>query len=163
MRTYFILVALVLAGCGKDEPVPLSPSQMQYIGAWQFLSEERSENRLKINNVSLTIYENSTATYRECKVSRTIAKERGGSSSSSSKKVELPDAIITEFTEESINLQQDIGFMNLDYELEINAAPYQHDGKWYLEIENTKLEKLPGDLAGAATGWYCPESEKKDD
>ena len=42
---------LVLIGCGKNEPVKLTESDQKYIGVWQFLFQEKTENRLEIKNI----------------------------------------------------------------------------------------------------------------
>ncbi|MDH3376253.1 MAG: hypothetical protein OER87_00970 [Gammaproteobacteria bacterium] len=50
-----------------------------------------------------------------------------------------------------------IGPIYINYDLAITKAPYLENGHWYMEIDNTLLEKLEGSETSMQTSWECPK------
>ena len=164
LRYTFLLVFVFLIGCSKSEPIKFTESQGQYIGVWQFLYESRTESGFDIKNILLKINADSTAVFRQCIVSRTVSEK---STSSSMRKVSMPNAIIVGLADNEITLEQGVDFLsigaiNLNYDLEITKAPYLENGHWYMGIDNTLLRKLEGSKISTQTEWVCPETDEED-
>lgn len=166
MKRLLILMVLgTLVGCGKDEPVQLTESQARYVGVWQHVYESETETSLDIDNMLLVIDPDSAATFRQCFISKTFT---ANSSRSSSRRISIPDAYVSEISADEITLEQeaDMGFLGsfgLSYDLEIEKDPYADNGRIYMVVEETVLKKLEGDEIGTLTGWVCPEDEDDDD
>jgi hypothetical protein len=164
LRYALLLVFVFLLGCNKSEPIKFTESQGQYIGVWQFLYESRTESGFDIKNILLEINADSTAVYRQCIVSKTVSEK---STSSSMRKVSMPNAIIVGLADNEITLEQGedflpIGVINMNYDLEITKGPYLENGHWYMGIDNTLLKKLEGSEISTQTEWECPETDEED-
>ena len=71
---------------------------------------------------------------------------------------------IIELTNSEITLEQEAEFLSIgsvfiSYDLAITKVPYQENGRWYMEIENTLLEKLEDSETSTQTTWECPKTD----
>ena len=160
MKLSMLFIIVLLSSCGKNEPIQITESQQQYVGVWQYLYESKTENSLDVKNILLAIYSDSTAVYRQCIVSKTeTVGENSSSSSRSANNVSLPTAYITALTKSKITLEQEVGPVSFDYDITINKVPYVENGRWFIDIEDTKLTKLEGSEIDELTSWECPETD----
>lgn len=165
LKNLLLVVVVLLMGCSKGEPVKITDSQRQYIGAWQYLHEAETKSTLAIHNVLLEIRPDATALYRKCVVTRSAAKGNYVSSRyNKTSKITYPSAIVTGLTDKAVSLEQELGYLHLKQELEINKVPYTKQGRRYLEIDGVRLKKLEGREIDQLTRWQCPDDdEHKDD
>lgn len=159
-HSLLLLVLLSLLGCSKNEPVIINGEKLAYVGTWVYQYREASDTSLEINNMLLTINANATAQYSMCYAKKSWS-ENGGSTRRSSKSVSLPNARISKFDENQITLEQGLGFIDIDYDLVINQAPFQQNGEWYLKIENTRLKKLSEEALTNFALWTCEEASNE--
>ena len=162
MKYSFLLIFVFLIGCSKSEPIKFTKSLNQYVGVWQILYKLQTKNSLDIRNILLVINADSTAVYRQCIISKTVSEN--SSSSSSVRNVSILNAMIIGLTNNEITLELEtenlfIGTIFFDYDLAITKVPYLENGRWYMEIDNTLLEKLDSDEISTKTTWECPKMD----
>ena len=171
-RVIFIIVkypviaifVFLLAGCGNDAPVQLKNSERQFIGAWHYFYEKKSSNSLEYQNVLLMIKPDSHVAYMKCIVhyKLEIGENHNITSKSSNRtRVNLPNAIVTELTQKQLTLQQKALIFHIHYQLDINKAPYQQGGNWYLGVDNLVLKKITPAMFDKLN-WICPDPDKTD-
>ena len=163
LRYSLLLVCVFLTGCSKSEPIKFTDSQKQYIGVWLFLYESKTNASVDIKNILLVINADSSAVYKQCIVSKTVKEN---STNSSIRNVSIPNAKIVGLVNSEITLAQESEFLHMgaisfNYDLEITKAPYLENGRWYMGIENTLLEKLEGSGTGPQPEWDCPEIDEE--
>lgn len=161
MRILILSLLVLLSACSKDEPITFTESQQALIGVWQFRYESITDTSLDVKIVLLAINADSSATYRQCIVSKSV---NGRTTRSSSRIVSMPDAKVIGLDDNEINLeQQALGFIHVEHDVEITTDPYEENGRWYLGINGTLLEKLQGDEIHSLTQWECPDVDEDDD
>lgn len=153
-KTTYLFIAILLFGCSDSEPVRLAGIQKSYIGVWQYTDPDNTAET-KMNNMLLVINPDSSAIYSRC--IKDTKTENGGSSSSYSKSVTLPKAILTALEHDRFVLEQGLGLFSFDLEFEINKMPYLEGEEWYLVVDGIKLRKLNENEYGT-TNWKCPDS-----
>lgn len=162
MFKYLLLTSLIiLTGCEDAKPVKVPDSKSQYFGVWQYYNESRLKGHT-LNATLLAINSDSSVIYKDCSYSKTeTISNNTNSSSSTSNSTVLPSAIITEFSQDKISIQQKVWITSLDFDLIINTEPYQKNGRWYMTIDDTLLTKLKNNEINASTSWVCPDNDEE--
>ena len=122
--------------------------------------ESETENSFDIKKILLVINADSSAVYRQCIISKTVSENT--SSKSSVRNVNLPNSNIVGLSDNEIILEQEaeilsLGSMYFTYDLAITKGPFLENGLWYMEIDNTLLEKLEGNTVSTQIAWECPK------
>lgn len=154
-----IILTSYLYGCSDATPMKISQEYQNYVGVWQYRSEEISESLIKIDNMLLAINSDATAIYLKCEFDKTKTKN---TSSSSRISVDFPAAVVTTIVDQNITLVQEFGWFGFENELEIIKAPYQEDGVWHTDIEGKKLTKLTNQEISIETNWECPGDDENE-
>ena len=160
-------ITLLLTGCGKGDPVKISASQSRYIGVWEHVQEDISENSIQIKNLLLVINRDSSAEFKQCFYSKTVSEDSNFKRSSKTA-VNFPNATVIDFEADEIELDQVLetpifGDLYFSYPISITKTPYESDGRWHLGIEGVNLKKLNENEIQSRVDWTCPESEDEDD
>ncbi len=155
-----VVIALLLTGCSDGTPMKITDQHKQYLGVWQKRYEDIGENSINIDNVLLAINSDGTAVYRKCEVNETKTENSKSRSSSSTS---FPSAVVTHIAENKIILVQEVGWFGFDEELNIDKAPYQENGNWFIDVEGKKLAKLDGREIRSETDWECPDDDDEEE
>lgn len=151
---------MFLSACEDSKPIKIPESKSQYFGVWQYFYESRIKG-YDLQATLLAINSDSSVIYKDCSYSKTqIISNKINSSSSRGSNTVLPSAFITELSKDKLSIQQEVWITSLDFDLIINKEPYQQDGRWYMEIDDTVLTKLRRHEINKLTSWVCPDNDK---
>ena len=153
----FVLALLILSGCVKNETRELTAEEHAFVGTWQYIVEEKNESQLDVEYMQLIIHESGLVSYEYCFVQKFQSSQ---GAKRSSKSINLPDAVLIELTPTQLVLEQSLEFIHFEYELELNRSPYQEAGRWYMDVEQLKLQKLSATEVAALVDWVCPNNEE---
>jgi|GEM_PF-4105936 len=113
-----VLPLLVLSGCSPSDPVKLSPEQALYVGHWQYLFEEKSDQHHKVKSVILRINVDSSAYYMKCVfMAEGYESDTGSYSRTARTSVSLPSARVIGMAPGEIELEQSVEWFHFDYSL----------------------------------------------
>jgi hypothetical protein len=151
-----LMIAFILSGCSDATPMKITDQYKNYIGVWQLRHEALEANTTKIDNMLLVINSDGTALYRKCQINETRSENSKRRTRFSTN---FPTAAVTQITENTITLVQEIGWFSFENKLTIDKAPYLEHENWHINIEGKTLAKLTGENIHAQTNWDCPEDE----
>ena len=152
-----LIVVFILTGCSDATPIKFTKQQKVYLGIWLLHFEDITENTVRIDNMLLSIKPDGRAMFLECESSE---KSSGNSKSSSSSSSKFPDAVVTQITDKTITIVQEVAGFGFSKDLDIDKSPYLENDNWYLNIEGKKLLKVTDSSSYRKANWDCG---KKDD
>lgn len=154
------LSLLLLSACSPSDPMPLSSEQALYVGHWQYLFEEKSDQHHKVKNVMLRINPDSSAYYMKCVfMAEGYESDTGSYSRTARSSVSLPSARVIGMAPGEIELEQSVEWFHFDYSLEV-SEPSRRGDSWVMAVDGVELAKVDAAQAVDIANWYCPDSDE---
>jgi len=150
IKKLFVLLLVVSAmACSQEKPIQIPKEKSDLFGVWIYKSDEYGNN-VKIDNMLLAFYKDSTVSYKRCT-----------KSINSHKNTVVPEAKLIKLTDKELVIK--VSFVlsfNLDFEIE--ALPYQENNLWFMKVDGVLLRKLrPGEKSDHDS-WDCGDETEQD-
>jgi hypothetical protein len=149
-----LALSVFIAGCSDITPFKLAESQKMYDGVWQHFYEAKSDNSFEHENTLFIINSDGSALYKTCDVA---VNKPSGARTAARTTTYLDSAFLTALTQNELTLTQEAGFINVDFDFEINKAPFEANGTWNMIIDGVQVSKINDANVTQLIAHECPE------
>lgn len=152
-RTFFLLMLTLLTAC-SDKQSADTPSVKtevrfgEFIGHWE-VKNTMSGDTGNFDNTALIIGKDGAVEYKHCSRGANLGATQSAGQA-------LSGLVVSDIGNGVLSLAKPATPYYAEKKFSMDREPYREGGKWYIELDGTKLRKLEDGETSDYASWQCP-------